>query len=251
MAGGTRASLDSASPFARTAPLGELLSARIRSLIDEGELAEGARLPAESELASRFGVSRPIIREALSRLRSEGVIVSRRGSGSYVSARTEPPSAEPTPYGPMDSLARVRDCYQFRAAIEGDAAFYAASHRTPEALARIARALARMEAAVLDGAVGVSPDYAFHAAIALASGNAFFDTIMQQLQAPIEFTINLARSLSLTRTREHVMITQGEHVAIYAAIEAQDGEAARQAMRLHLDNTRQRIFEGPRPKAAP
>ena len=53
-------------------------------LIDKGEFSEGGRLPAESDLASRFGVSRPVIREALSRLRVMGVIVSRKGSGSYV-----------------------------------------------------------------------------------------------------------------------------------------------------------------------
>ena len=165
----------------RSAPLGEAVSARIRAWIEGGEFAEGARLPAESALAQRFGVSRPIIREALSRLRSEGAIVSRRGSGSYVSARA-PGEAPPPPFGAFNSLAQVRLCYQFRAAIEGDAAFHAAANRTPEQLQHMRQALDKIEAAILGRTVGISPDYEFHAAIASASGNEFFDAVGMSLR---------------------------------------------------------------------
>ena len=233
--------------LSRSASLGEQLSRRIGQLIDSGEFAEGARLPAESDLAERFGVSRPIIREALSRLRSQGRILSRRGSGSYVQKPEDAPSparAE-TPFGPLNSLAQVKKCYQFRATIEGDAAFYASQHRTAEALAQMRAALEKLEAAVAGRQVGISPDYEFHVAIARASGNEFFETVMRQLQTPIEFTINLARSLSLTRTVEHMMTIQGEHVAIFAAIETGDGETARRVMRSHLENACLRIFDGP------
>lgn len=231
----------------RSGPLGDQLSTHIGKLIETGEFEEGARLPAESELAERFGVSRPIIREALSRLRSQGLIVSRRGSGSYVQQRAEPspPASSDTAFGPLTSLAQVRMCFQFRATIEGDAAFYAAQNRTPDALVRMREALHRIEAAIASGMVGMHPDLEFHVEIARASGNAFFETVMRQLQTPIEFTINLARSLSLTRTVEHIMTIQGEHVAIYDAIAAQDGETARRVMRAHLDNACIRIFNGP------
>ena len=74
---------------APAARLGDQLSHRMAELIQRGEFSEGSRLPAESELADRFGVSRPVIREALSRLRVMGVIVSRKGSGSYVQRRAE------------------------------------------------------------------------------------------------------------------------------------------------------------------
>ncbi len=228
---------------ARTPSLGETLSTRIRAWIDGGEFEEGARLPAESDLAERFGVSRPIVREALSRLRSEGAIVSRRGSGSYVRKRGEPPAQ--APFGSLSSLAQVRKCYLFRASIEGEAAYYAASSRTAETLAGVRQALDKLEAAVLGRTIGLSPDYEFHLAIAHASGNEFFDAVMRQLQTPIEFTINLARSLSLTRTQKHLMTIQGEHVEIYRAIEAGDADTARRAMRTHLDNTCQRVFDGP------
>src|SRR5689334_6655179 len=69
--------------------LGDRLSQRLAELIESGEFGADGRLPPESELAGRFGVSRPVIREALARLRSMGLIVSRRGSGSYIQSRLE------------------------------------------------------------------------------------------------------------------------------------------------------------------
>src|SRR5580698_437909 len=84
--------------------LGEQLAVRIADLIAHGEFSNGDRLPAETELAERFGVSRPVIREALSRLRLTGVIVSRKGSGSYVQKRSDLPPrvVEPVGFGPVN-----------------------------------------------------------------------------------------------------------------------------------------------------
>jgi len=231
----------------RSASLGDQLTARIGGLIDSGEFQEGARLPAESDLAERFGVSRPIIREALSRLRFQGIIISRRGSGSYVQKRIEAAAATQggASFPPLDSLAQVKKCFQFRATIEGDAAFHASLNRSPEALVQMRAALQRLEAAIAGRVVGISPDYDFHIAIARASGNEFFEAILRQLQTQVEFTINLARSLSLTRTVEHMLTIQAEHEGIYKAIETRDGETARRVMRSHLDNACLRIFDGP------
>src|SRR5436305_1766119 len=94
--------------------LADQLAHRIATLIDRGEFAEGGRLPAESELAERFGVSRPVIREALSRLRVMGMIISRRGSGSYVQKRAARPEAKAQiGFGPVNSMAEVKKCYEF------------------------------------------------------------------------------------------------------------------------------------------
>ena len=126
---------DTMAPATR---LGDRLAQRMAALIDRGDFGENGRLPAESELASRFGVSRPVIREALSRLRVIGLIVSRKGSGSYVQKRADRPKemAAAIGFGPLDSLAQVRKCYEFRASLEGDAAYYAAQNRTPDNAAR-------------------------------------------------------------------------------------------------------------------
>jgi GntR family transcriptional regulator, transcriptional repressor for pyruvate dehydrogenase complex len=228
------------------ARLGDRLSQRMAALIDLGEFSEGGRLPAESELATRFGVSRPVIREALSRLRVMGVIVSRKGSGSYVQKRADRPSELPAVgFGPVNSLAQVRKCYEFRRSLEGDAAYYAAQNRTPEMLLAMKDALDRMESAIAQGALGRDPDLEFHFIVARASGNEFFEAVMEAMRTPLAFAVNLARSLTLTRPLDHLLTVQAEHVAMFDAIETGDKEAARRAMQTHIDNACSRVFEGP------
>jgi DNA-binding FadR family transcriptional regulator len=180
------------------------LSTRIAELIGRGEFDDAGRLPSEVVLANRFGVSRPVVREALSHLRSMGFIVSRKGSGSYIkkSAETAPHHLGAVGFGPVNSLAEVRKCYEFRIGLEGEAAYYAAQNRTPEALAAMREALKRMEAAISRGLVSMSADLEFHMAVARASENEFFEAVMQSMRMPIEFAINLARSLTLTRPLE-------------------------------------------------
>ena len=234
---------DTVLPAAR---LGDRLSQRMVALIDRGEFGEGVRLPAESELAARFGVSRPVIREALSRLRVMGVIVSRKGSGSYVQKRADrPKELAMIGFGPLDSLAQVRKCYEFRARLEGDAAYYAAQNRTPEMLLTMRDALDRMAMAIEQGIVGMNADIEFHFAVAHASGNEFFEAVMESMRTPLEFAVNLARALALKRPMDHLLTVQAEHVAMFEAIEAQDKDAARLAMRTHIQNACSRVFEGP------
>jgi DNA-binding FadR family transcriptional regulator len=216
-------------------------------LILHGEFGREGKLPAEAELAARFGVSRPVIREALSRLRATGFIVSRKGSGSYIRERALLPmqTSGALGFGPLTSLAQVRQCFEFRASVEGDAAYYAAQHRTPQLLREIRDALDRMQEAIIAGAVGMSADFEFHVGVARASGNDFYETAMEALRSPIGFAINLARNLAMTHPLEHLMTVQAEHVAILAAIESGDRDTARLAMRTHVEHACQRVFEGP------
>jgi len=230
-------------PLPQPPRLGDHLSSRISDLIDRGEFGNEGRLPSELALADRFGVSRPVVREALSRLRSQGVIVSRKGSGSYIQKLRTPLGAPG--FWPIDSLAAVRKCFEFRTGVEGEAAFFAAQNHAPETLEAIRQALERMEAAATDGAVATRADLEFHLAVARASGNEYFEAVLQSMRTPIEFAINLARSLTLTRPLEHLRIVQTEHVVLFQAIEARDKDAARAAMRRHIENTCKRVFEGP------
>src|ERR1700742_87594 len=87
----------------------------LASLIGGDDFAEGSRLPAESELARRFDVSRPMIREALSRLRENGFIISRKGAGSFVQRRGGHAAYHGgLGFAPISSLAQIRQCYDFR-----------------------------------------------------------------------------------------------------------------------------------------
>jgi GntR family transcriptional repressor for pyruvate dehydrogenase complex len=227
--------------------LGDQLYKHLAGLIEHGEFAEGSRLPAESELAERFRVSRPVIREALSRLRSAGIILSRKGSGSFVQKRADrlPLSLAAAGFGPITSLAQVKQSYQFRLCVESEAAYYAAQNRTAETLDTMRGALDRIERAIATGMVGMDADYEFHAAVARASGNEFFEGVMESMRTPFEFTINLARSLAMRRPMDHLLTVQAEHIRIFEAIDGGDMDAARTAMHTHVQNSCRRIFEGP------
>jgi DNA-binding FadR family transcriptional regulator len=235
---------DGVIPAAR---LADQLYQRLMELIERGHFAEGSRLPAEGELAERFNVSRPVIREALSRLRSGGIIVSRKGSGSFVQRRANRLQALPDvgSFGPVTSLAQLKQCYDFRVCVEGEAAFFAAQNRSPESLQAIRDALDRIAAAIETGMLGVDADYEFHAGVASASANEYFVGAMEVMRSPIEFAIDLARRLSMRRPMEHMLTIQAEHVRIFETIDAGDAEAARTAMRAHVSNSCRRIFEGP------
>ena len=216
----------------------------ILALITDGALTSGDRLPSEAEMASRFAVSRPVVRQALTRLEQARVVEVRWGAGSYVRDVPGAAASEPN-FGPVRSLDEVRLTFEFRAAVEGDAAALAAERRPPEHLAAARRALAKLEHALATGSLGESADLEFHFAIAAASCNPFFERMLRSFQRPLEFAINLTRTLSQTHPPERRHDVQNEHVAVLKAIETGDPEAARAAMRLHLANSCKRLFQGP------
>lgn len=217
---------------------------RLLGLITEGALDDGDRLPSETELATRFGISRPLIRQALSRLQAAGVIDVRWGTGSYIRDRGSIGRADPS-FGPVESLEDVRASFELRQAVEGDAAALAATHRPAPHLAAARQALAELERAIETGAVGQDADVAFHFAIAAAACNPLFERVLRSIQRTMEFTISLTRSMALTHPKERLRVVQAEHVRIMKAIEAGDPEQARQAMRAHLGDSCRRLFLGP------
>lgn len=223
----------------RSVRLGDQLYERILARIVRGEFAEGERLPSEIRLCDEFGVSRPVVREALSRLQADGLVVSRQGSGSYVMRR---PSQDLITIAPAGSIADLMRTLEFRIAVEGEAAAMAATRRTAADLIRIEEALAEMERAIEGGEIGVDADLQFHMAIATATRNKLFETGLHAIFAQISEGMRLARSMSLQRSKQRMRKVQAEHVVILEAIRAEDVEGAREAMRAHIDNARARIL---------
>jgi DNA-binding FadR family transcriptional regulator len=212
----------------------------ILEVIIGGEFAVNARLPSETELAQRFGASRPVVREALARLRDDGVIVSRQGSGSYVKRR---PDIAVLRFVPVSSIADIQRCFEFRQGLESVAAALAAERWEDSDLAEIRAAYAALEAATGSVTLGVDADERFHMAIAKATHNAYHVSVQGSLQPHIVFGMSLTRNLSLLRTQERLREVQDEHRAIVEAIAARDSGAAREAMQRHIDNARRRMFE--------
>ncbi|MDQ2694793.1 MAG: FadR family transcriptional regulator [Pseudomonadota bacterium] len=224
---------------------------QLKALVGNGEFPDNAKLPTEMALSKQFGVSRPVVREALERLRDEGIIYSRRGSGSYVM----PKPAAKLHFTPITSIADVEKCFEFRAEIEGSVARLAALHRDQEDLREIEAALEALEKSIeATGRLEGTADGRFHLAICKATKNSFFILLCESIRSHIEFSINLgeelSRNLSLMRPAERLRRIQrlkliyAEHVAIYEAIRDRDPQRAQAAAVVHINNARRRVFQG-------
>jgi DNA-binding FadR family transcriptional regulator len=212
----------------------------IFEVIIAGEFPVHARLPSETELAQRFGASRPVVREALARLRDDGIIISRQGSGSYVKRR---PDIAVLRFVPVSSIADIQRCFEFRHGLEGISAALAAERWEDSDMAEIRTAFDALEASTEDFKLGVDADEQFHLAIAKATHNPYHISVQSSLQPNIIFGMSLTRNLSLLRTQERLREVQNEHRAIMEAVAARMPAAARTAMQLHIDNARRRMFE--------
>ncbi len=180
------------------------------------------------------------MREALSRLQADGVVVSRHGSGSFVQRR---PNQDLLRLAPIGSIADLMRCFEVRIALEGEVAHLAASRRTEDALlGAIKTALEELDGVIARGEVGSEADIRFHKAIAVASKNKLFVATLETLATHVFQGMTVARNLSLKRSQARLQLVQEEHIAIYEAIKREDPEAARAAMRAHIDNARTRVL---------
>lgn len=214
---------------------------KILAMILSGETPVGAKLPTEHALSEVLEVSRPVLRQALKQLREDGVVVSRQGSGSFVQRRPETAVLE---FAPVGSIADIQRTFEFRAAIEGEAAYLAAERRTESDLAKMRSQLKELDRCIREGELGVDADEAFHEAICVASGNHYFSAARTSMKANILTGLNLTRNLSLTKPQERMERVQREHYQILDALERGDQDAARVAMRVHVESARKRVFQG-------
>jgi GntR family transcriptional regulator, transcriptional repressor for pyruvate dehydrogenase complex len=220
--------------------LADRIYSDILNSIKEGEFKEGDRLLTEHALAERFATSRPTVREALARLRADGIIVTRRGSGTIVGRRPDPDARR---FAPLETLSDIRRCYEFRIVTESGAAELAAIKADEEDVRSIQEVWERLESVVeTQQGSGAQEDFAFHLAVARASKNQFFITMLSFIEDQILFSINLARDLSPERTLERQRLAQREHLDVLDAIRAKDAVSAGRAMKRHLQNALERMF---------
>ncbi|KKB80172.1 GntR family transcriptional regulator [Devosia soli] len=218
--------------------LADTVFERIQRAIKSGAYGVDERLPTEHALAAEFQVSRPVVRDALQRLKDQGLIYSRRGAGSFV---REQGIREPLGFGQMESLSDLQHCYDFRLTIEPQAAAMAATRATPEALEKIRSALNLLRDATNRQAHRADADFMFHLSIAQASGNPYFVTAMQALEEHIAVGMRL-HGLSLKSTQGGLMHVLVEHTAIFEAVRDHNADLAMRLMREHLAGSRHRLF---------
>ncbi|RMI08791.1 FadR/GntR family transcriptional regulator [Cellulomonas triticagri] len=214
------------------ARLVDRVASTLRHRILAGELPVGAKLPSEAELTADLGVSRPVVREAVARLRAAGVVETHQGRGSYVLDPGEP--ARPDRFD-VRTTADLRHLMELRVALEQEAAALAARRRTPAQQAAVGAALDAFVRAVDDPARLVEADFAFHLAVAEAGGNPLLVGLLHDVGP---------RAILLHRTQlgerdsagdpEHRALLVHEHRSVADAVARGDVDAARAAMAVHL-----------------
>jgi GntR family transcriptional repressor for pyruvate dehydrogenase complex len=223
-------------PLSREA-LPERISREITKAILRGDMAAESFLPTENELGDAFGVSRPVIREAVKQLSVLGLVQSRQGQGTRVAARTAWRH-----FAPELLAARLEteagselllELLELRRIVEVDAAALAARRANDADLAAIRRQVGASEVHLDDLDAFVEDDVAFHATILLATRNQLLAQLIEQFK-PL---LRAARRVSASSRPGGVAVSQQEHRAILDALERRDESAARAAMSEHLSWT--------------
>lgn len=214
----------------------DALAGRIR----DGSLNAGEKLPTEAAIMEEFGVSRTVVREAISRLQAAGLVETRHGVGTFVVGLGEGSAFRISPEQ-LGTLQDVIAVLELRIGVETESAALAAMRRTPENIETLRNALKAFVTAVEEGRDAVGPDFQFHLEIARATQNHHFVDLMGTLGGMMIPRARLEPPGPLTPERQaYLRGVNAEHESIVDAIERQDAEAARAAMRTHLANSRER-----------
>jgi len=220
--------------------LGNLLYEEFENKIRQGLLQEGEKLPTESELVRTYEVSRTVVREAISKLQAAELVETRHGIGTFVLPARQSASPVLSAHELSESVD-VLAVLELRISLETEAAGLAAQRRQAAHLRAMGEALQAFEHNSGNGGDTVTPDLAFHLSIAQATGNRYFQEILQHFGSLLIPRNRITSIHTPARDPDYLRRVNREHEEIYAAIERQDADSARAAMRIHLTNSRERL----------
>ena len=213
----------------------------LHQLIQTGQIQPGDKLPTESAVMEALGVSRTVVREAISRLQASGQVETRHGIGTFA---LEAPTTHNFRIAEQD-MATIDDVIavlELRISLETEAAGLAAQRATPEQLGSMASALQGFATAIHNQSDAVPSDFQFHMEVAKATGNRHFADLMTYLGTHIIPRTRIKTADQAPEGRQaYLERVHGEHESIYNAIRNHDTESARAAMRTHLSNSRDRL----------
>ena len=220
--------------------LTQQLVTQLSARIARGAFSRSGRLPTEAQIIGEFGVSRTVVREAISRLCAAGLAETRHGIGTFVLAPGVARDFRIDPSG-LTTLAEVLAVLELRISMEGEAAGMAAERRSVAQLRALRQALEAFAQNIAAGDT-VPHDYEFHRQVAAATGNRYFVQFMEYLGSMIipRTRINSA-GLAGRERAAYLKLVNREHEGIYNAIRLRDAPAARRTMRAHLENSRDRL----------
>ena len=222
----------------------ESLSEKIRS----GRLQPGAQLATEAELCAEYDVSRTVVREAVARLRSEGMVIPQQGRGMFVSEAPMPRNFS-IPDKALETLPETVALLELRLSVEVEAAGLCAERRTDAEAGAIRALMEQVDARHGDPAsVQIHYDYDFHLAIAKATRNEFIHGFLNYLRPIIVPRFQLGHVVVSELKDAYYARIHAEHRSIVDAIERQDGRAARPVSSVYAPS-RSRRASRPRTRA--
>ena len=223
------------SIITRAPRLGEDLAGFIRDLIIRDGLKDGDRLPTEKVLCEQYGVSRTVVREAIARLQTEGIVAVRQGSGVFVD---RPSGHNVFRIGNRRSeRGQFTHVYELRLGVEVAAAELAAIRRSDADIALLEGLIGRM----IDPQLRPTADTDFHVGIARATKNELYANFVAFLGVELSSVIGDAVVNTINRHPEQINLVIAEHRCILTAIVKRDRKAARRAMTTHLVNAAKRL----------
>lgn len=231
----------SPSPRLRSPSLSEAVMNDLCARIRHGLFMPGERLPTEPLLMAEQGVSRTVVREAISRLQAAGLVETRHGIGTFV--LPQPVAAESAvDFMNVVTLRDVLAMLELRISLETEAAGLAAQRRSEAQLLAMRQTFATIEAGIQSGENTADADFEFHLQIVQATGNQYFEDFFRHLG---HTTIPRARldtaRLSPDTGGNYLKQTNREHEYILDAMTRKDAAGARAGMRMHLTNSRERL----------
>ncbi|HEY6210361.1 MAG TPA: FadR/GntR family transcriptional regulator [Gemmatimonadales bacterium] len=217
--------------------LSDRLARRIRRMIQRGDYRVGDRLPPIMEMAERFGVGHPTVREALKKLETIGMVEIRHGSGVYVIRGEEVLVLASPDYPGTVTKQLLLDLIRARMALEAQSVADAVQHLRAEDLQEMRRLLKTAGENLAHDDVLSTVNMSFHRQIALASGNAVLVQLLDVLRELFSEEQRLILSIFGSRERDH----QG-HLAILEALERRDAKLGVKRMRAHLKGVEDAIL---------
>lgn len=207
---------------------GDAIAAALADRVLSGELAPGSRLPSERQLALDFGVSRPIVREALRSLVERGLIDIEPGRGAFVHGDTGPRRFPPLDLEYRRRGTTARQLSEARLMLEMEAAALATEHADEDDLSNMEKALTRLEGSATP-LERVRNDLAFHISLVAAAHNPVIETMFASIQTlTVELMVRSAADENIIRQ------SAPYHRVAFEAIRDRDAAAARAAIRSHL-----------------
>ena len=209
--------------------LHESIVQRFHSLIRQGTLEHGAKLPAERVLAEQLKVSRSSVREAIRTLELQGLVVSKHGSGTFINTKSLDAVATLMTSSLDASEAQLRDIFEVRHLLEPQLAALAARRATAEDVERLAAILVEQQRQIMEGETGVDADTKFHFALATATHNA----ALVKVVSAVEDVLRQSRDQSLQQPGRPER-SLDSHRQILEMVRTGDHLGARSAMEHHL-----------------